>query len=332
MRNALFFLILGCLFPLFALAASKAAASTFISIKGAVEHPQAFTLSDLQAMPSFFLKDAYLIEEKIAADQPEKLISVASYRGILLRDLLLKAEMKFKRKWEPGVFIRVKNSDGNEAVFSFGEIFYSSIGRSVLLAYEKNGSSMPLQNGCAELIVATDVRAGRRVMNVTEITVDRVNVELNAYDDKQKKVKRPPTNDFILTDPQSNRSQKIGLSELKSLPGAYIPAAVMAGDCEGFRGIYSFKGTPLKYVLTLLGIKKLPTDYNRYILVASEDGFCTTFSMGEIFNSRLSDNIVIAYERDENPLGESDGFALSVVREDSMGGRSVKRIHRIEVF
>jgi DMSO/TMAO reductase YedYZ molybdopterin-dependent catalytic subunit len=332
MRNTVFFFMLGCFFQLFALMDSNAAALGSISIKGAVEHPQELTLSDLQAMPSFFLKDVYLIEEKTAADQNEKLISTAGYRGVLLRDLLLKAEMKFKRKWEPGVFIRVKNSDGKEVVFSFGEIFYSSIGRSVLLAYEKNGSTIPFQNGCAELIVATDVRAGRRVMNVTEITVDRVNVEMNAYNDKQNQVKRPATNDFTLIDHLSNRSQKMGLSELKNLPGTYIPAAVMAGDCEGFRGVYSFKGTPLKYMLASIGIKDFPMDYNRYVLVASEDGFCTTFSMGEIFNSRLSDNIVIAYERDEKPLSENVGFALSVVREDSMGGRSVKRIHRIEIF
>jgi DMSO/TMAO reductase YedYZ molybdopterin-dependent catalytic subunit len=332
MRSVVIFFTLGCLFQFSVLADSFAATLNTIRIKGAVEHPQVVTLSDFQGMPSFYLKDVYLIEEKTTTDQKDKLISVASYRGVLLRDLLLRAEMTFKRKWEPGVFIRVKNDDGKETVFSFGEIFYSSIGRSVLLANEKNGNPMTFQNGCAELIVATDVRAGRRVTNVTEITVDRVNVEMNAYNDKQNNVKRPATNDFTLLDHLSNRSQKMGLSELKNLPGTYIPAAVMAGDCEGFRGIYSFKGTPLKYLLASIGIKDFQIDYNRYVLVASEDGFCTTFSMGELFNSRLSDNIVIAYERDEKPLSENVGFALSVVREDSMGGRSVKRIHRIEIF
>ncbi|MFH0725015.1 MAG: molybdopterin-dependent oxidoreductase [Pseudomonadota bacterium] len=332
MRNTSILLVIGCLFAIFALTNCFAAVLSTLSIKGAVEHPQELTLSDFQAMPSFFLKDVYQVEEKTAADQKDKLISAASYRGVLLRDLLLKAQMKFKRKWEPGVFIRVKNNEGNETVFSFGEIFYSSIGRSILLAYEKNESTIPFQNGCAELIVATDVRAGRRVTNVTEITVDRVNVEMQAYDDKKKQIQRPPTNDFTLIDHLSNRSQKMGLSDLKRLPGTFIPAAVMAGDCEGFRGIYSFKGTTLKEVLTLFGIKYPPTDYNRYVLIASEDGFCTTFSMGELFNSRLSDNIVIAYEKDEKVLNGNEGFAMSVVREDSMGGRSVKRIYRIELF
>lgn len=54
--------------------------------------------------------------------------------------------------------------------------------------------------------------------------------------------------------------------------------------------------------------------------------------MGELYNSRLSDNIVIAYEKDGKTLDEKDGFAMSVVKEDSTGGRSVKRIQKIDIY
>ena len=106
----------------------------------------------------------------------------------------------------------------------------------------------------------------------------------------------------------------------------------MAGDCEGFGGIYSFDGTPLRLLLEDSGYKGCSYDYSRYVLVESEDGFCTTYSFGELFNSRLSSNIIIAYIKNNSPLGAKDGFAMSVVREDGMGGRSVKRIYKIEVF
>ena len=43
------------------------------------------------------------------------------------------------------------------------------------------------------------------------------------------------------------------------------------------------------------------------------------------------DQIVIATVKDGKPLSSTDGFAMSVTGEDSTGGRSVKRIKKIEV-
>ena len=132
-----------------------------------------------------FLKDVYLINEKTDSKDEEKLESLASYNGVLLRDILLDAGMKYKRKWEPGVFIRVKG-DNREALFSFGEIFYSSAGRSIIVAYEKKGKSMKFESGCGQLIIHTDLRSGRCINNIREIEVERVSVELKAYEDKEK--------------------------------------------------------------------------------------------------------------------------------------------------
>jgi DMSO/TMAO reductase YedYZ molybdopterin-dependent catalytic subunit len=71
--------------------------------------------------------------------------------------------------------------------------------------------------------------------------------------------------------------------------------------------------------------------YNRYVLITSDDGYCATFSFGELFNSRLGDQVVIATIKDGKPLSPADGFAMSITGEDSTGGRSVKRIKKIEV-
>jgi hypothetical protein len=133
-------------------------------------------------------------------------------------------------------------------------------------------------------------------------------------------------------DHKNNLSKDISIDDLKSLPVISIPKALMAGDCEGFGGLFSFKGASLRSLLNYFGIKECPVDYDRYVLVSSEDGFCATFSLGELYNSRLSDNIVIAYEKDEKPLEPKDAFAMSVAREDSTGGRSVKRIQKIEIY
>jgi hypothetical protein len=303
-----------------------------LSVQGKVNNPQEISVSDLRDMPAFFLKDVYLVKEKSRCKQPDKLLSVASYKGVLLRDLLIYVGMKYQRKWEPGVFFRVRGARQTEVVFSFGEIFYSSIGRSILIAYEKNTKPIQFAHGCGELIVSTDVRAGRRIEEIHEIIVERIDVKLHAYKDKKKKLLRPPTTQFTILDHKTNQSKVIRQDDIKTLPAVDIPAAIMAGECEGFGGIYTFKGTLLKFLLEDFGIKGCHTDYSRYVLVASDDGFCAIFSFGEIFNSRLSGNIVMAYQKNGKILGDKDGFAMSVVREDSTGGRSVKRIHRVELF
>lgn len=307
-------------------------AKQILSVTGEVKTPMDLSLSELVQMGSLYIKDVLLIKEKTGCTGPEELISGSSYRGILLKDILLKAGMKFTRKWEPGVFIRVKGSNQEDVVFSFGEIFYSSIGRSVLIAYEQNSRPMDFKNGAGSLIVTTDVRAGRFIAEVREVIVERVNVVMKAYDDKKEKIVRTATSELIISDHQTQQTTKITLQSLLQFPVIRLPFAVMAGDCEGFRGIYAFEGTLLKDILIPAGVNPCRPDYRRYALVSSEDGFCATFSMGELFNSRLNNNIMIAYKRDGNILNASDGFAMSVVGEDNLGGRSVKRIQRIEIF
>jgi DMSO/TMAO reductase YedYZ molybdopterin-dependent catalytic subunit len=106
----------------------------------------------------------------------------------------------------------------------------------------------------------------------------------------------------------------------------------MIGDCEGFHGIHDLDGTPLAVLLKKFLNIPNPAPYNRYVMIASDDGYCATYSFGELFNSRMGDQIVIATMKDGKPLSPTDGFAMSVTGEDSTGGRSVKRIKKIEVW
>jgi len=317
---------------LFLLMVSKNSYSGTLAVKGAVNKELRLSLDDLKKMDSFHVNDVPLLREKKDANEEEAMISKNSYRGVLLRDILEKAGMKFIRKWEPGVYVRVRGSKDKEAVFSFGEIFYSSTGRSILLAHEKNGDAMDISVGCGELIVANDMREGRRITGVNEIIVERVNIELQAYDDRAKKIIRPPTTEFSLVNNVNHKSAQIKLEDLKKLPSIVIPAAIMVGDCEGFHGMFSYEGVPLAALLKKVGVSSYDLDYSRYAVISSEDGFCATVSFGELFNSRLGNNIIIAYKKDGEDLSPKEGFAESVAGEDSTGGRSIKRINKIEIF
>ena len=311
------------------LSASGVSFGAMISVSGEVKQSLKLSSEDLKKMPPFSINNITLLEEKKKSSDPEKLMMVASYKGVLLRDLLERAGMKNVRKFEPGVFIRVRGTDNREVVFSFGEIFYSGIGRSVLLGYERDGKAID-SHGALELVISTDVRSGRRITDVREILVERADIKLEAYLDKEKKVVRPHSPIITLTDSQSAVQRKITLDNLKILPALRFDDAVMTGDCEGFRGVYSFEGPTLRTVLESNGVNVSDKDYRRYVVISSSDGFCAAYSFGEIFNSRLGDNIIIAWKKNGELITE-DGFARSVVREDSTGGRSVRRISRIEI-
>jgi|WetSurMetagenome_2_1015567.scaffolds.fasta_scaffold26592_1 hypothetical protein len=306
------------------------AAITELSVSGEVKTPLKISLESLKGMEPFHINKVILVKPK-KPGVADEMISMSNYKGVLLRDILEKAGMKYVRKYEPGVYFRVKGSGNREVVFSFGEIFYSSIGRSVLIAYEKDGKPINNTDGLGELIISTDVRAGRNMSGVKEILVERIDVKMQVYEDREKHIDRPPTSEFSIIDKRTQKSMRITLEELKKFKHLKIDDAVMAGDCEGFHGIYAFKGVSLRPLLEKFGIDPYNSDYDRYVLICSENGFCATFSFGEIFNSRLSDDIIIAYEKDGALLDKADAFARSVVREDSVGGRSVRRINTFEI-
>jgi DMSO/TMAO reductase YedYZ molybdopterin-dependent catalytic subunit len=308
------------------LANTAGAQENQIVVRGELQKELSLSLSDLKAMPPFLIRDVPMIPERVRDRKDEEKVTQTTFRGVLLRDVLWKAGMKYKRKWEPGTFIQVRDKNNREIVFSFGEIFYSSIGRSVLIAYERE--DLPCQ---PTLIAATDIHDGRKMTDLTEIRVSRVDVELLAYDDKEKKKVRPPTTEFTLFDLVGKKQQVIKPSDLKAFPAIHIPNAVMIGECEGFHGIHSLDGVPLATLLSKILSIPDPAPYNRYVLITSDDGYCATYSFGELFNSRIGDQIVIATIKDGKPLSPTDGFAMSVTGEDSTGGRSVKRIKKIEV-
>ena len=327
-RRPFAFLLPGAFLLALILPAAKSAkaAEGSIFVNGDVLEELLLSPGDLKAMPPFFIENVPLIPERVRDGKDLDRVSQTRFRGVLLRDLLHRAGMKHKRKWEPGVVIRVLGQGGKEVVFSFGEIFYSSTGRSILVAYERDNSPCP-----PTLVVATDLYDGRMVGGVSEIRVSRVAVELLAYEDQDNKVTRPPTREFVLRDVKGGGRATVRKADLEALPQTHIPAAVMIGDCEGYHGIHTLDGAALAALLKKHLAIPNPAPYDRYVLVTSNDGYSATYSFGELFNSRMGNQVVIAVRKDGGPLTPADGFAMSVTGEDSTGGRSVRRIEKIEV-
>lgn len=330
-RKQVIFILSAAVCLLYSLSPALAAEKKII-IHGAVKTPLELTADDIKAMPEFHINAVYNLKEKQSPSDPDQLIEVADYKGVLLRDLLEKAGMRYTRKWEPAVFIRVKGDGNRESVFSFGEIFYSSIGRSTLITYGKNNRPLDRKKKQLGLIIANDIRNGRQIQSVNEIIVERVDIEMKVYKERKKKIIQPPTAHFTLIDKKNGNRKTISESDLTTLKTLSIQDKVQAGDCEGFHDVYSYEGIPLRSLLEHYKAVTFPYQYNRFVAVSSKNGFCATYSIGELFNSRLGNNIIVAVKKNAKPLGEDEAFAMMVAEEDNTGGRSVKRIHTMTLY
>jgi hypothetical protein len=98
------------------------------------------------------------------------------YSGVLLTQLLDKAGLRSVRKddWRRLYFVATA-SDGYKAVFSWGELFNSRIGRGLLVVYERAGKPIDDSEGRIALLSTEDDRMGpRHVRWLKRIEVRRI--------------------------------------------------------------------------------------------------------------------------------------------------------------
>jgi DMSO/TMAO reductase YedYZ molybdopterin-dependent catalytic subunit len=69
-----------------------------------------------------------------------------------------------------------------------------------------------------------------------------------------------------------------------------------------------------------------------YVVALATDGYQAVFSWGELYNTIVGRDVLIAIERDGMPLRDGEGrFALISLSDEKFGARHVKWLHRIEV-
>ncbi len=87
-----------------------------------------------------------------------------SYRGILLKDLLNKAGILAKAHNDVKKMVVVaRATDGYTVVFSWGELFLSKVGEGVLVAFEKDGKPLVVEEGKMALISINDSQNSRYI-------------------------------------------------------------------------------------------------------------------------------------------------------------------------
>lgn len=167
-------LALGASAMLPAIAQDKAEArlvTTTLGIRGNVAVPLSLTVGDLARFPVQRVDDT-----RVVRAQGSDSALVRQFAGCLLRDVLNTAKLtEGGRNDLRRTIIVATASDGYKAVFSWGELFNSSIGDGVLVVYERDGAPLGDAEGRIALVSLKDTRPGpRHVKWLATVDVVRV--------------------------------------------------------------------------------------------------------------------------------------------------------------
>ena len=140
-------------------AEEKASAiSTQVHVSGEVKRAAVFTLEDLAA-----------------SAKRKASVEVRGYRGIRLTDLIDETEI---REDTPNAlrrtYVVASAMDGYVAIFSWGELYNSALGKGVIVAWEKDGKPLADGEGRIVLVTDSDLKPGpRHVRWLSRIDVRR---------------------------------------------------------------------------------------------------------------------------------------------------------------
>lgn len=136
---------------------SAPAAPLLLKVGGQVRTPLSLTRQDLLALPLKTMEE----QRKLSQAGPEVVRHVV-YRGVLLRDLLEKAQPTADRRQIRKAVVLLTASDGYQASFSWGELFNSSLGEAVMVILRQDDLDLLATDGLPSLRSLQDTRSGPR--------------------------------------------------------------------------------------------------------------------------------------------------------------------------
>ena len=130
-----------------------------LEVTGLVNSPLKLTVADLKEMIPVEINDLQMVCES----GPHT--GQSSYRGVLLTDILNKADVLFREHESPvRMYVTVISSDGYFVLFSYQELMNSSIGDQAVVIVERDGKPLGEHEGEIALISANDTIPGLRKM------------------------------------------------------------------------------------------------------------------------------------------------------------------------
>lgn len=143
--------------------------SKVIQVTGAVERTLALTVDSLRAMDVDTIADF-----KVVCQSGDTVKENFTSTGVLLKDILDKAEIVQTNHKDRNFYIVARATDGYKATFSWAEIYNNPTGENVYVLFEGNGQPIGAK-GDFILICRNDIKTGpRHVYWLKSIEVNRV--------------------------------------------------------------------------------------------------------------------------------------------------------------
>ena len=132
------------------------AAEPVVTVKGMVEKPQPLTLEDLRTLAVHEYDETW-------PDDHGPPHAPAKITGVLLKDVLERAKLVEKRPRDLRKTIIIADArDGYRAIFTWVELYLSSLGEGVVLAITRDGKPLAESEGPVSLVSLRDERRGPR--------------------------------------------------------------------------------------------------------------------------------------------------------------------------
>ena len=131
--------------------------------------------------------------------------------------------------------------------------------------------------------------------------------------------------------------QRLQLSaqELRALPlKDYTEKRSVIVDGREVTQTLTLRGIPLRQLLDRAGLASDRHSVRRaYVLLTAQDGYQTTFSWGELYNTRLGDDVLVLLQHGDEDLLARDGLpSLRALQDLRPGPRHVRWLTSVEVL
>lgn len=131
--------------------------------------------------------------------------------------------------------------------------------------------------------------------------------------------------------------QRLQLSaqELRALPlKDYTERRSVIVDGREVTQTLTLRGIPLRQLLDRAGLASDRHSVRRaYVLLTAQDGYQTTFSWGELYNTRLGDDVLVLLQHGDEDLLARDGLpSLRSLQDLRPGPRHVRWLTSVEVL
>lgn len=299
--------------------------ATEIFVTGEVEGDQ---IIKLESLPWH----SVTLREVVIDSDTAKFLGTFRYDGYALSDILssVKIDKKSKEDFYPPVdlYIEIWNEKGEYAVFSWGELMYSSDVYNIILAKEvtrvipgKTGEKWNLPQEM-KLVAGGDMFAERAISSPTKIVIKSLTGDFKVNRDPE--VFQAP---FLAVS-----AGGLDVDSLFALPadlGLVTKKTIYYGHGQGYKGVKSFTGVPLDGVLKNL----LPADKKSLreglVCIEAVDGYRASFSLSEILNRVDAMEPLLMYGIGGEKGRESFSLYASA---DMFADRSIKGVSKIKLY